>query len=351
MFKNIGIKEMLIIIAATMLITAIIIPFVKKIAFHINALDIPDQRKVHKKIMPRLGGLGIFLGFLFSSMIFGIEGESFNAILIAGFIIILVGMFDDIKPLKATTKLAGQIIAAAVLMFYGDILLKEVNILGLYIDFGLASYLVTIVFIVAIINCMNLIDGLDGLMSGTSSILFITVIIINILKPKLGVFPLLISLIMLGSNLGFMIHNFYPAKIFAGDSGSMFMGLMIAVVSLLGFKTATVTSLIVPILILGIPIIDTLCAILRRVIKKQSFYLPDKLHLHHQLLNMGLSHRNTVLVIYLMNALFAVASIVYFTQNKVVGKYVYIVIFLMVVWLISKTTIIADKKTKKPKAK
>lgn len=347
MFTNLGIKEVLIIIISMMAVSALIIIGVKKIAFHINAIDMPDKRKVHTKPMPRLGGLGIFLTFLLGSMIFGLKGKAYEAILIGGFLIVLLGMFDDIKPLKAKTKFIGQIVVACILMLYGGILLKNVTIFGLNIDFAWGAYILTPIFIVAIINAMNLIDGLDGLMAGTSSIFFITVIVLNLMIPRLGGSTVLVSSIMLGATLGFLIHNFYPAKIFAGDSGSMFVGMMIAAISLMGFKTATFTSLLVPICILGIPIIDTLCAIIRRIVNKESIFLPDKAHLHHQLLQLGLSHRMTVIAIYIMNILFAVSSILYFTKNKMVGKYFYIAIFLLVVWLLTKTSIIKVKKQKK----
>ena len=347
MFNTIGIKECLIIIASVLLFTAIIIIYVKKVAIHINALDIPNKRKVHTKPMPRLGGLGVFLGFLFGSMLFGLEGRTYEAILIGGFIVVILGMCDDIKPLKASTKLAGQLFAACILMLYGSILLKEIAIFGLTIDFGWGAYILTPLFIIGIINAINLIDGLDGLMAGTSTIFFITVIIISLLTPKLGNSGLMLSSIMVGATLGFLVHNFHPAKIFAGDSGSMFIGMMIAVISLSGFKTATLTSLVVPICILGIPILDTLCAIIRRIIKKEPIFLPDKSHVHHQLLNLGLSHRMTVIVIYIMNALFATASIFYFTQNKMFGKYAYIAIFLLVVWLITQTSIVKEKRKNK----
>lgn len=347
MFKSIGVKEVLIVLGAMTLFSALIMICVKKIAFHINALDIPDKRKVHTKPMPRLGGLGIFFTFLVGSMIFGLKGRVYEAVLIGGFIIVVLGMIDDIKPLKARTKLIGQLVVACILMLYGNILLKNVTLFGLNIDFAWASYILTPLFIVAIINAMNLIDGLDGLMAGTSSIFFITVIILNLMIPRLGQSTLLVSAIMLGATLGFLVHNFYPAKIFAGDSGSMFIGMMIAVISLLGFKTATFTSLLVPICTLGIPILDTLCAIIRRIIKKEPIFLPDKAHLHHQLLKLGLSHRMTVIAIYIMNILFAISSILYFTKNKVLGKYFYIAILLLVIWLLTKTSIIRDKKQKK----
>ena len=156
---------------------------------------------------------------------------------------------------------------------------------------------------------------------------------------------------MLGSSLGFLYHNFNPAKIFLGDSGSLFQGFMIAGISLLGFKTATLVSLFVPILILGIPILDTLFAIIRRLIKHQPIYMPDKSHLHHQLLSMGLSHKNTVLAIYGMNILFAIASIIYLLNDRKLGIYVYVAIFVLIVWIVFRTSIIKENNKNVKKLK
>ena len=350
MIQNIdlnNITHILLIIVTCMIFTLIITFYIKKIAFHIKALDIPNERKVHTKPMPRLGGLGIFLGFLFGYMLFGVQSLQMNSILIGSFLIVLLGVMDDIKPLDAKTKFLGQILATCVLIFYGDILLTKISLYGLTINFGILSYPITIFFVLSCINIINLIDGLDGLSSGTCSIFYATIGIIAFMKGSTNILPITLSFIMLGSTLGFLYHNFYPAKIFSGDSGSMFQGFMIAVISLLGFKTTAFISFFVPVLILGIPILDTLFAIIRRTLKHQKIYLPDKCHLHHQLLNMGLSHRNTVLAIYAMDMLFAFASIIYTTKDKFLGKYIYVALFLLVIWIVSRTSIIKDKKVPK----
>jgi UDP-GlcNAc:undecaprenyl-phosphate GlcNAc-1-phosphate transferase len=307
-------------------------------------MDIPNQRKVHTKPMPRLGGLGIFLTFLFGYMLFGVQSIQMNAILIGSFIIVLVGVIDDIRPLGATTKFLGQLIAAAIVLFYGGIILDKITISSFHINFGVFAYPLTILFIVACINIINLIDGLDGLSTGTCSIFYLTIGIIAFIKARFGGLDVSLAFIMLGASLGFLVHNFHPASIFSGDSGSMFQGFMIATISLLGFKTITMTSLFIPILLLGIPILDTVFAIIRRSLKKEPIYKPDKEHLHHQLLKLGLSHRNTVLAIYAMNILFASASIIYAINNKKLGIIIYAIILVLILLIITKTNIIADKK-------
>lgn len=337
----------LLVVGVCLIIVALIIPFVKKIALHINALDIPDARKVHKSPIPRLGGLGIFIGFLIGYMIFGENTIQMNSILIGSFIIVLTGMFDDIKPISAKSKLFGQICASAVIAFYGNILLNNVTVFGLNIEFGYFAYPITILFIVACTNIINLIDGLDGLSSGISSIFYLSTIIICFFQGRFMELELLLSLIMLGSTLGFLIHNFHPAKIFAGDSGALFMGFTIAVISLLGFKTTAITSVFIPLMILAVPILDTLFAIIRRLLKHQSISTPDKQHLHHQLLKMNFSHRNTVLIIYAINILFATASILYTLKDKedvFIGRIIYGLLMIIVLIFVMKTDIISSKK-------
>ena len=329
---------------------ALVIPFIKKIAVQIGAVDMPGGRHIHNKPTPKLGGLGIFLGYLLGYMIFGEPSAQMNSILIGSFIILITGIIDDIVELKPSIKFAGQLMAALVIAIYGGILLKDVSAFGIYLDFGIMSYPLTIFFILGCVNCINLIDGLDGLSGGISSIYYLTIGIIATMQGKHGL-DFVLAFVMLGSTLGFLVHNFNPAKIFAGDSGSNFMGFIIAVIALLGFKNVTMTSLIVPLFVLAIPILDTLFAIIRRAIKHQPIYLPDKSHLHHQLLKLGLSHRNTVLAIYAMNLLFAIASIIYFLNDKVLGKYIYLAILVLIIWLVTKTSIVADKKDKKESKK
>ena len=349
-------KQILLIVGVTFLFTALFIPIVGKIACFIGAMDIPNERKVHKKPIPRLGGIGIYAGFLLGYMIFGEQSIQMNAVLIGSIIIIITGIFDDLKPIPAKYKFIGQIVGASVISLYGGILLKDISAFGLNINFGVLAYPVTILFIVGIINCINLIDGLDGLASGISSIYFITIGIIAILLHNSTGLDVILTFIMLGSTLGYLWHNFYPAKIFMGDSGSMFLGYIIAVIALLGFKNVTLTSFIIPILLLAIPILDTLFAILRRIINHKPIGEPDKCHLHHQLLNLKLSQRKTVLIIYLVDILFAVASIFYAIGNTMLGSniygiVIYVILFVLTIVFIFKTNIIWDRSKRKHKIK
>lgn len=334
------------IVAVTFLCSALIMPGMKKIAFHVGALDIPrsdeGNRHIHKRVMPKLGGVGIFLAFLVGYMLFGIESIQMNSILIGSFIIILTGIIDDIKSIRASRKLLGQLIAACIIVFYGGILLNNITAFGYTIDFGIWSYPLTIFFIVACTNIINLIDGLDGLCGGICSIFFLTIGIIGFFQGRSGSLVMILTFIMLGATLGFLLHNFYPAKIFCGDC-AMFLGFIIAVITLLEFKGPALTSLFVPIMILGIPILDTLFAIIRRLLKHQPPFAPDKDHIHHQLLGMNFSHRTTVLIIYGIDFLFATASIFYILKDPVLGKVFYILIFIVVVWFVLRTSIISPK--------
>ncbi len=337
----------LLIVGVCLIIVAVLTPFIKKIAIHINALDIPDARKVHNKPIPRLGGLGIFIGFLVGYMIFGQNTIQMNSILIGSFIIVLTGIIDDIKPISAKAKLLGQIFASCVIVFYGNILLSNVTIFGFDIEFGVFAYPITLLFIVACTNIINLIDGLDGLSGGISSIFYLSTIIICFFQNRFWELELVLALIMLGSTLGFLIHNFHPAKIFAGDSGALFMGFIIAVLSLLGFKTTAITSIFIPLMILAVPILDTFFAIIRRLLHHQKISAPDKQHLHHQLLKMKFSHRNTVLIIYAINILFATASILYTLNDKTdifIGRIIYGILIIITLIFVFKTDIISEKK-------
>lgn len=321
------------------------IPIIKKIANHIGAMDIPNKRKVHTKPIPRLGGLGIFFGFLLGYMLFGQHTITMNSILIGSFILILTGIFDDIKPLKASHKFIGQLIAALIVILYGEILIKDVNIFGLYINFKIFAYPITLLFILGCVNCLNLIDGLDGLAGGISAIFFITISIIAYVKG-ISTLAFIITLIMLGSTLGFLVHNFHPAKIFMGDTGSMFLGFIIAVITILGFKSVLASSIFIPMFILIVPILDTFCAIIRRKLKGESISTPDKKHFHHQLLKRDCSQVQTVLIIYLITALFSAASIIFSLISVKEGLIVYGILLLGLIIFMSRTDILFEKNKK-----
>jgi len=339
--SNQEILRIIMMVLATFVFVYLIIPFIRKVAVHVGALDIPDKRKVHKTPIPRMGGVGIFLGFLLGYMLFGYPSSIMNSILIGSFIIVLTGVVDDIKPLNASTKFLGQLVASLIIVFYGNIVMKDLSAFGLYVEFGVLSYPITVFFILGCINCINLIDGLDGLSGGISSIYFLTIGIIAAIQGKLSL-DCVLTFVMLGSTLGFLIHNFNPATIFAGDSGSMFLGFMIAVIALLGFKNVTMTSLIIPLLVLAIPILDTLFAIVRRILKGESISTPDKFHIHHQLLKRNFSQKTTVLIIYGVDLLFAAASIIYFLKDRLLGYIIYGILLLIVVLFAVKTDVVIE---------
>ena len=324
----------------TFIVSALIMPIMKKIAHHIGAIDIPRQdegnRHIHKKPIPKLGGVGIFLAF-------GQHSIKMNAILIGSFIIILTGMIDDINDLRASRQLIAQFLAASVIVFYGGIVLTDITAFGLHIEFGIFSKLITILFIIGCINIINFTDGLDGLSGGVTSIFYITTAIICFYQGRLGTLEMTLTLLMLGATLGFLVHNFYPAKIFAGQC-SMFMGFMISIICLLGFKGTALTSLFVPLAILGLPILDTLFAIIRRTLKGQPIFSADKSHIHHQILGMNFSHRATVLIVYLINILFALTSIFYVLKDPLAAKVIYVILTVIVVWFVCYTNIITEKK-------
>lgn len=347
---DIGLSLKMILV--TFIVSVCIMPIMKRVAHHIGAIDIPRKdegnRHIHKKPIPKLGGVGIFLAFLVGYMLFGQHSIKMNAILIGSFIIILTGIVDDINDLRASRQLITQVIAAGIIVFYGGISLTDLTAFSLHINFGIFSEIVTVLFIVGCINIINLTDGLDGLSGGVTSIFYITTAIICFYQGRLGSLEMTLTLLMLGSTLGFLVHNFYPAKIFAGQC-SMFMGFMISIICLLGFKGTALTSLFVPIAILGLPILDTLFAIIRRMLKGQPIFSADKCHFHHQLLGMNFSQKTTVIIIYFINILFALTSIFYVLKDPTAAMIIYVILTVIVVWFVCYTNIITEKKPPKLK--
>lgn len=336
------------IVLVTFAVSLILIPIAKKIANHVGAMDIPNERKVHKQPMPRLGGLAIFGAFLLGYVLYGDITSQMLSILIGTFIIFLIGVFDDINPIRAKYKFLVQIVAALIVVIYGQIYFTEITFLGMHMTFPLPiAYALSTFFIVAISNAINLIDGLDGLAGGVSSIYFLTISIIAIVFNRLGGLDIILSLIMLGSTLGFLVFNFPPAKIFMGDSGSLFLGFMIAIISLLGYKVATLTSLVIPMTVLAIPIFDTLLAILRRLLKGESIGTPDKEHFHHQLLKMKFTTRTSIIIIYLINIMFSVISILYTLGETKVTVIIYSILLVILLYIILKTDILYEHKKHK----
>lgn len=320
--------------------SVLLTPLIKRFAIKIGATDAPDERKVHVKIMPRLGGLAIYLSFILGLIILQPHSSYTLPIIIGGTVILITGIMDDLFCLSPKIKMLGQFIAALVIIFGGI----QVDFINLPFDarlyLGWFSVPLTILWIIGITNAINLIDGLDGLAAGVSSIVLITISGLAIIQGNTLV--LMMGSIVLGSTLGFLIYNFYPAKIFMGDTGALFLGYMIAVLSLLGFKNITLFSLMVPVIILGVPISDTLFAIVRRIVKKRPLSAPDKSHLHHCLMNLGYSHRETVLLIYGFSAFFGVAAII-FSKSTLWGALVIILLLSLVIELIVEFVGLVDK--------
>lgn len=280
-------------------------PAVIKFAFKVGALDKPDSRKVHKEIKPRMGGVAVYLAFAIPVCILYGSNTEVMGLLLGGLFIVLLGIFDDIFGMPARLKLLGQIAVATLVLFFGikiDFITNPLSDDIIYL--GILSIPLTIFWIVAVINAINLIDGLDGLASGISIIAAITISAVALREGSaLGNSEILnvavIALILAFATFGFLKYNFYPAKIFLGDTGSMFLGYCLAVLSIIGAtKSAAAIPVFIPMVILGIPLLDTFFAIVRRCYQGRPVFKPDKEHVHHCLMELGLSHKQTVLVIY-----------------------------------------------------
>lgn len=316
-------------IAVAFVASILLTPLVRRFAFRIGAVDQPNYRKVHTSIMPRIGGLAIFGAFLIGYVILRPEDDHAMGILIGATIIILTGFLDDMLEITAKAKILGQLSAAVVVIMYGGLQIEVINLpFGGQIEFGFLSIPITIIWIIGITNAINLIDGLDGLAAGVSSIALIALSIMAIIMGN--PFVVATAAILAASSMGFLFFNFHPAKIFMGDTGSLFLGFMISVLALLGFKNVAIISLIIPVIILGVPISDTFFAIIRRIRMKQKIMAPDKSHLHHCLINTGFSHRQTVLIIYGIAALFGLAAIL-FSQATVWGSVLLIIVILLAI--------------------
>ena len=297
-------------------------PPVKNFAHKVGAIDVPkDARRMHKKPIPRLGGLAIYGGFLCSILIFGQLDETMLCVLLGAAIIVALGIFDDVLALGAKLKFVVQIVAAAIPVCIGDLqigLFTNLNPLSdtPFVHLGILAVPVTIIWIVGITNAVNLIACLDGLAVGVSSIAAITMLAVALLT---GNMPIAITMAALaGACIGFMPYNLNPAKIFMGDTGSTFLGYMLATVSIMGlFKFYAVISFAVPFLILGLPIFDTANAIIRRVAAGRSPMSPDRGHVHHKLIDMGFNQKQAVAILYAISATLGLTAVVLTSSGEV----------------------------------
>lgn len=302
-----------------MAVSFLMSPLVKSFAYKIGAIDVPkDNRRMHKKPVPRLGGLAIFLGFIVSLLIFVPIDQQLRGILLGTVIIVVLGVVDDITPLRAYFKFFVQILAALVAVYHGVVveILSNPNVFSdePYWFLGWASIPITVLWIVGITNAVNLIDGLDGLANGVSTISAVTMLVIALLVSEGQTALIMASLV--GACVGFMPYNKNPAQMFMGDTGSTFLGYILATISIQGlFKYYAVISFAVPFLILGLPMFDTLFAIVRRLAHGQNPMSPDRGHIHHRLIDMGLSQKQAVAALYVVSSILGLSAVVLATSG------------------------------------
>lgn len=320
-----ALKMMIIKTVAAFLVSGIIAfaltPIVKNVAYRIGAIDVPkDDRRMHKVPIPRLGGLAVFFGFLLSVLLFLPIDMPLQGILLGSVVIVILGVIDDVIALKASIKLVVQILAALIVVFHGTTIdmISNPNIFSdrMYLSLGVWSIPITVIWIVVITNAVNLIDGLDGLSVGVCTIASLSILVIATTVSEFSIVMLMAALS--GACLGFLPYNINPAKIFVGDTGATFLGFILAAVSIQGmFKTYAVLSFAVPFLVLGLPIFDTLFAIFRRLLHGQSPMKADRGHVHHRLIDMGFSQKQSVLILYLMSGMLGISAVVLTTSGAI----------------------------------
>lgn len=340
---------------SALLLAYLLTPIVKDLAIKFEIVDMPKQRKVHKKPIPRLGGVGIYLAFLLVSLVFLYFNQNyftfgpisdldprgpFAGMLIGGFVLVLGGALDDIFDLSPMRKFLFQALAAIIAIAFGvgidfirspfggfirlDELIYQFNFLSYQLEFVFWADLLAFAWLVGIINVVNWLDGLDGLAAGVSAIAAIFIFIISILAGVEQPLTALVAIILAGSILGFLPYNFNPASIFMGDSGSQFLGYMLGILAIIcGGKLATAG------LVLGFPILDGLWVVVRRISQGYSPFKADKKHLHHRLLAIGLSQKKVVLLLYFLSIIFGLIAVLAGSYDKFWAGLV--LIFLMMV--------------------
>jgi len=312
----------LIVFAVAGVISFASSPLVRMFAIKFKLMDVPeDDRRMHTVPTPRLGGLAVFLGFLFSVLLLVPITYELRGILIGAVVIVIMAAIDDAVKLHYIPRFITQIFAACIPVFFGVRIEAFSNFhfssAEPYFDLGFLSIPATIIWIVLLTNAVNWIDGLDGLSTGVSTISAFSIFLVSLLLPE----PLpLIALVMAavcGACVGFLPYNKFPAKMFIGDSGAMFLGYILATMSILGlFKFYAVVSFAVPFLILGLPIFESVTSILRRVLRGKNPMKGDRGHIHHRLIDMGLSQKQAVAILYVASAILGLAAVVLATSGE-----------------------------------
>lgn len=319
----------------------VVTPILIKLGIKFGFVDQVNQRKIHRGVIPRIGGIGISLGtllpiFLLFYVHSGVKIATTDNIFLfvaGGLGISLVGLFDDIKGINAKVKFLFQIAIAVMATMHGALITALPMPWG-RLELGFFGYIITVFWIIGIINAFNLIDGMDGLSSGITLFSSLTIAMLAIVNGYLP--TALVALALAGAVTGFLIYNFNPAKIFMGDSGSMFIGYILAVLSLKSqSKAHAVVSILVPIIAMGLPILDTTLAFMRRLLRHQSIFSADKQHIHHFLLSLGFNQRKTVLILYSISIMFtALAMLMIFKKN--IDTFLIVLIFAIIVFVIIK---------------
>lgn len=330
---------------AAFLIVVIATPVSMKLAAKWGAIAFPGGRHVHTRPIPRLGGLAIYAAFWGAVLIMGVWDEQVLGLFLGSTLIVLVGVWDDIRGMRPLVKLFWQIVAAVVLLFF-DFSIKtlslpfweqEINFQGL--GLGFVGLILMVFWVVGLINTVNVSDGLDGLAAG---ICFIAAILLfwsaNQIE-QLTVAPAHLTIALAGALLGFLFYNFPPARVFMGDSGSMFLGFIIGGVSIMGLlKTATVLGLVFPLLIMGLPVADLTFAIIRRKLSGQPLVMADRGHLHHRLLDVGLSQRAAVLTMYGISVSFGLAAVLWAKGLWILAFAILVIVFALLIAILMRRT-------------
>ncbi len=342
-----SILSLLLPFLAAAAVSFVATPIVRRFAQTVGAIDVPsDDRRMHREPIPRLGGLAIFFGFLVAVLVFGDlvnpDGRIFGmlstqmvGILLGSVVIVILGVVDDILRIRAWVKLVVQIMAAIIPVLYEVRIDRFSNPLALlseesYVELGVFSIPITIIWIVLITNAVNLIDGLDGLAVGVSAISAISLLTISIIMNDMRVAIVMAALT--GACLGFLPFNLNPAKMFMGDTGSTFLGFTLATVSILGlFKSYAIISFAVPFLILGLPIFDTIYAIVRRVSHGKSPMVADRSHVHHRLVDLGFSQKQAVGLLYILSVILGLVAVVLISSGAVKAMLVIFAVLLVIV--------------------
>ncbi len=306
------ITDDILALICALVISTILTPIIRELLIRWEVYDKPDFRKMHLRPIPSMGGLAIYTGFIVSVFMFVKMNKFVSSMIMCATLLVILGIIDDFYILSTPGKLMGQIIVAVLTIFSG-VKIEFVSSFSLFgeknmIYLQYLSVPITIVWILAVINSVNLIDGLDGLAGGITTIVALTLAVVGYLRePELLSgekihYVIRLALILTGATIGFLWFNFHPASIFMGDTGSMFLGYVLAVISIMGaMKGATMVALLVPLLALGLPLFDSILAVLRRKVDGKPIFSPDKEHFHHQFLDIGLSHRQVVLLFYLIS--------------------------------------------------